>query len=328
MTPKNRQTDKHLPRYVYKKHGAYYLVKRDMTGRKVWQRLGATEEEMHLALAKINGPADCGSSMEALFERYRAEVVPTKAPGTQVCNLKELANLNRAFGRMSPKSVKTIDVYGYLDARGKTAKTRANREVALLGHVFKYAIRWGVREDNPCLRVEKHSEKGRDRYVEDWEYRAVYDMAPPLVRAAMEISTITGMRQGDVLALQLGDLKPEGVLITQNKTGKKQLFEWTPALRKAVDMARGVDRMASSFWLFATTKGKPMTTSGFQTAWQRLMNRAIESGVVETRFTFHDLRAKAASDYTGNATELMGHSSPTTTKRHYLRKPTKIRPDR
>ena len=55
------------------------------------------------------------------------------------------------------------------------------------------------------------------------------------------------------------------------------------------------------------------------------MAKAVEKGV--PRFTFHDLRAKSASDDTLQAaTERLGHTSEETTKRVYVRKPTKVKP--
>lgn len=324
MSPKRRQNDKHLPPRVYRKHNAFYLVTRE----NKWVRLGKTEQEMYASLSRLNGEvAVMEKGMAALFARYEVEVVPTKAPRTQVDNRKELENLRRSFGNVDPAKIKPVHIYQYLDARGKVAKTRANREVALLSHVFTYAIRWGVIEANPCRDVQKFSEKPRDRYVEDWEYAAVYQLAPPIVQAAMEIAVITGMRQGDILALKRADLSEAGVQIVQAKTRKKQIFEWTPALRAAVELATGIERSISSMWIFATTTGRRYSSSGFQTAWQRLMDKAIADGVIANRFTFHDLRAKAGSEH-HDATRLLGHQSPATTRRVYERKPDKVKPIR
>jgi len=57
------------------------------------------------------------------------------------------------------------------------------------------------------------------------------------------------------------------------------------------------------------------------------MNKAINTGVIKKRFTFHDLRAKIGSDANGNAQELLGHASAVTTKKVYERKPT-VTPNR
>jgi integrase len=126
-------------------------------------------------------------------------------------------------------------------------------------------------------------------------------VAALVMKAAMEIATITGMRQGDILKLKLSNIKPEGLPVQQNKTGKKQIFEITPALKKAIATSKSHPREAESIYIIANRRGNPYTSSGFKSSWQRLMNNAIKTGAIQKRFTFHDLRAKAGSDAEDNA---------------------------
>jgi len=80
--------------------------------------------------------------------------------------------------------------------------------------------------------------------------------------------------------------------------------------------------------IIANERGQAYTSSGFKSNWQRLMNKELKEGVIKTRFTFHDLRAKAGSDANGNAQALLGHASAATTKQVYERKAAKVRPIR
>jgi len=208
-----------------------------------------------------------------------------------------------------------------MDARGKPVA--ANREKALFSHIFSYAIRWGVVKDNPCRNVKRNPEKPRDRYVQDWEYDLVYDLAPRIVRAMMGFASITGLRLGDILRVKIADIKPDSVTTKIGKTGSTLVFERTAELDKIMDMAR--DRKVSSLYLFCTREGQPYTPDGFASIWQRLMTKAVKTGM--ERFTFHDLRAKAGSE-ADNPTELLGHDDPKTTNRVYRRKPRRVRPVR
>jgi hypothetical protein len=57
------------------------------------------------------------------------------------------------------------------------------------------------------------------------------------------------------------------------------------------------------------------------------MAKALETGILEERFTDHDLRAKTGSDTElVHATRLLAHLDSKVTKRHYHRKVPIVRP--
>lgn len=58
------------------------------------------------------------------------------------------------------------------------------------------------------------------------------------LRVAMEVSYLCAARQGDVLEMVWGDVMDAGLFIEQNKTGTKQIKEWSPRLRSAFQLAR------------------------------------------------------------------------------------------
>jgi integrase len=67
---------------------------------------------------------------------------------------------------------------------------------------------------------------------------------------------------------------------------------------------------------------------GWDSMWQRFMERAIKETKVENRFTEHDLRAKCASDATSleHARALLSHTDARTTDAIYRRKPKVVKP--
>src|SRR5690606_4378294 len=146
----------------------------------------------------VESPGGSGA-MEQLIKRYLKEISPKKAPRTHQNNQQCSKKLIAVFGKMSPADVTPQDIYAYMDQRGKPIA--ANREVSLLSSVFKAGIRWGVVSQNPCSLVQRHSEKPRDREVEDWEYRAIYNIAPKPIQFVMDFIDMTALRLGDVLAL-------------------------------------------------------------------------------------------------------------------------------
>jgi integrase len=72
--------------------------------------------------------------------------------------------------------------------------------------------------------------------------------------------------------------------------------------------------------------GAPYSARGFSAMWQRLMTKHVAKG--GEHFTFHDLRAKAASDKGSaeDAAALLGHASTDTTRRVYRRTLTRATP--
>lgn len=113
------------------------------------------------------------------------------------------------------------------------------------------------------------------------------------MKAAMMLAIWTGMRQQDLLCLTLPQCKEDGIHVEPKKTKRRPIFEWTPALREAVNRAKTTPRKIESMYLIVTRDGLRDGGSGFQTAWPRLMADGVQAGVITERFTFHDLRAKA-----------------------------------
>jgi len=67
---------------------------------------------------------------------------------------------------------------------------------------------------------------------------------------------------------------------------------------------------------------------GWDSMWQRFMDRVLAETKVTERFTEHDLRAKCASDATSleHARALLAHADARTTDAIYRRKPERVRP--
>jgi hypothetical protein len=95
-------------------------------------------------------------------------------------------------GKRSVKSITRSDVDDFMHsvAQGKTAKRAstskkrglsnvrggrgaASRTVGLLGAIFTYAVRRGIRSDNPVRGVERFADRQRRRRLTDEEYRKI-----------------------------------------------------------------------------------------------------------------------------------------------------------
>jgi hypothetical protein len=118
-----------------------------------------------------------------------------------------------------------------------------------------------------------------------------------------------------------------GIHVRTSKTGRGLILEWTPELRAVVERAK---RMKPHFRkpIIATRGGKAFTGAGFATLWRRATPAAYPEGREAERYTFNDPRSKSASDTTdfAEASARLGHTTTAVTKRHYVRKPAKVKP--
>ena len=310
-----RTVNKDLPRGMTIKDGRYYHVT-TVTPRK-WTALGRDRSQALLAWARLEGsePDPSIKTFAVVSLKYEREVIPSKARRTQTDNLKELERLRSVFGRMMIESIKPHHVRGYLDKRGEQAKARANREKALLSDIINKAREWGYTDaPNPCQGVKGFKESGRDRYVTDAEFRAVWDQAGQTLRDAMDMALLTGQRPADVLKIQRADIHDGALWIVQNETGAKRAIEVTGELAALVDRINARPRVRLSAWLIQDDGGQPLGTFAMRSRFDKARKAAGVS------FQFRDLRAKAATD-TGDlahSQKLLGHRNREMTE-HYVR---------
>jgi integrase len=322
----------HLPKGMYfnKKGQTYYLRR---PGQKDI-RLGKSLHEALRAYWDVPGTYFDAFSMRDLITRYMNEISPTKRASTHRTNCSAAKFLTLSFGDFKPKDVKAIHIYQHLEAR-RESKTRANREIALLGSIFTEAVRWGVVEQSPVRDIKRYKETPRTRLVTDQEIAAFKAFAPEWMCLYIDLKVIIALRQGDMLQLNSSMWDERGLWVDTSKYDKKICFEASNGLIKIVrrlqelNNATQADNVAPlRWWFFTTRKGGPYTEGGFRTMWQRVMVKAMASGALQQRFTEHDLRAKAATDCDSliEAFELCGHSSMSTTKRIYRRGYAHVKP--
>lgn len=316
-----RRTDKHLPRRMYQRRGKYYFV--DVSGK--WHPLGPDYVKAMGKYAEMTGPGKPCVTLGEVIEKYRLNVLPHKAEATQNGNGPQLTRLASVFGEMVPDEITQQHIYQYMDARS-AVPTAARHEVTLLHHIFVKAIRWGAATKNPAHGIEKPRSKPRDRYITDEEFSAVRDLAIPSLRVAMDLALLTGLRRGDLLNLTRDSLTDDGLLVKSQKTGKALLFEYTDELDEALRCAKKLRPQLPGHYLIRTREGTQYTGSGFSANWQRLVRKAQNCGI--EKFTFHDIRAKSASDSASlqEASARLGHSSLAITDRVYMRVPYRVRP--
>lgn len=256
-------------------------------------------------------------------ERYMAEVAPNKAARTFADNKREVTKLGEFFNDPPAplEAIQPVNVRQYLTWRGK-APVRANREKALLSAIWNFARDKGYTAlPNPCAGIKGYREAGRDAYVEDDQYHAIWNAADDCLRDAMDLAYLTGQRPADVLALTEMDVRDGALHVRQGKTGAKLRIEVTPELDAVLERIRARKRghTVHSTRLVVNEGGRAIGVNAMSRRWVKACAAAKVTGL-----QFRDLRAKAGTDKADSAGDIrqaqrqLGHSSVVMTE-HYTR---------
>lgn len=306
-----------LPPRVYEHHGQYRYVPRD--GKKV--SLGRDYGEAMRKWASIVQPAEELGTVSSLIDWYLVNVAPNKAPRTYQDNLKEAEYLKKGLGHIPYSQLKPHHVATYRDTRGKDAPVRANREKALLSHVYTKAMEKGMVDCNPCRGVRRNAEKARERMIEDQEYQSVLAKAEPSVKRMMTLIYRTCQRPEDLLKAGISDIKKvqhEGrevrvLRVSQGKTGKTVDIVLAGDLEKLVDEHLAAKTVWPTF--VHTRAGKRYTYSGIAAMFRRYVKKCSLAD-----FGLYDIKGKGATDMyragvpLERVQHLLGHDSVTTTE--------------
>lgn len=274
--------------------------------------------------------------------QYRVHVIPMKGLRTQLDNGKELKWLLEYFNdppvpldsiephhvkeylkwRATPKTV--TNKHGTVLPVKAGGKTRANREKALLSHIWNWAREEGYTSlPNPCAGVKGYKETGRDVYVEDDMFNAVYEEGDQALRDAMDLAYLTGQRVADTRAMDQRQVRDGFLHVRQGKTDAKRRIAIVGELADLLGRinARKAGYRVHSTRLIVDGDGQPLTERALR---ERFYNAREAAGIEKNAFQFRDLRAKAGTDKTDatdirEAQQQLGHSNLAMTE-HYIRK--------
>ena len=314
-----------------------YYDGRDENGNRKEIPLGPDLYEAKVKWAKLEykTPPKVTHNMGDVFDRYEERIIPSKRPRTQQDNLKELKQLRKSFASAPIDTITPQAIAQYRDAR--TAKVRANRELALLSHIFTIAREWGLTEKaNPCAGVRRNKETPRDFYADPVVWDAVYDQASPELKDAMQLAYLTGQRPADVLKISVNDITEDYLVVSQGKTQKRlrislnyegkdtklSLFINQLLERRAV---KGIRNLR----LITNTSGLRMSSQMLRNRWDEARAKAVKKAIADDdlklvtmvrQFQFRDIRPKAASEIgLEHASRLLGHSREEITRKVYRR---------
>ncbi len=309
---KNKK-DQWMPPRVYRGKSAYEWHPKGGGAIKLCA-LSATKAEVWTAYEEhFNTAGGKGSFQKLVNEYLNSEKLKSLSIASQKDYLKCSKMVLSVFSNMQSNKIRPQDVFKYHELRSRKAKVRANREKSFMSVVFNWGIPRGKCNSNPCAFVPNNKEEARTRYITDEEYQAVFNEACDVVKIAMEISYVCMARQSDVLNMTAKQIKKEGIYIKQGKTGKKQVKKWGKRLRAAYQLSLKLDSYISSIYVIHQPNGLKFAQRTFQERWAEARQKAeAKAKQVDQHamfdFTFHDIKAKAISDFEGTDSEKQNSS--------------------
>ena len=210
------------------------------------------------------------------------------------------------FGDVKLKDVTPGLIRKLLDYCGNTT---INRDIANFSKAWSWCYeRDHVRLINPCKGVSRNPESDRSyRYITDEEYQAVFDVAKVHVKVAMEIAYACRMRISEVLDTRVKDIEDDGLNTRRLKGSNDALTLWSPRLKKAVDIGLEGCVRVPDMPIVNTRSSEGVHDVKYQSFYDAF-TEATEAAKVED-FHFHDIKAKGASDFTGNKKDAGGWKS-------------------
>lgn len=324
---------------------SWYIKYVGPDGRQRKETVGANKREAERVLAErisaING-GTFRELREATFEEYaekwmveyaRTRLKPSTLDGYE----RYLANhLIPAFGAYPLAALTPGQIQEWVDgllATHLSAKSVSNYLVPLR-KMLGDAVKWGYLTSNPCLQVERPRVRRKEMQALDpAQIRRLLEAAEPEWRLLYEVATLTGLRQGELLALRWKDVDFRsrrlrvarsvwnGQFVTPKTEHSFRAVDLTPSLVESLREARpaGLGEDVGDLLIFSNRKGGPVNPRNLvQRHFEPTLRRA---GLPRVRF--HDLRHSYASllilsgEHPRYIQAQLGHASITTTLDRY-----------
>lgn len=320
--------------------GGVYWVDVKVKGKRVRRRVGPSRTEALRLEAEIRRillgketlneeeekTETDGLTLEKLWnERYWPWcLLHNRSPETKLFRWRK--HLKPEFGKLQLEDVRPPMVEDYKRRRillGAKPST-VNKEIRLLRHMLRMAVRWGILGEDPLREVEMAPERDPDvwTYLRRDEAERLIQTINPTYRDLLEFLLFTGLRVGDALRLRWEDVDLDrGVLYvrgSRTKSGRPfgvPLHERARAVlerrnEEVLRDATGIDWRSLRIF--------PHSEDWFRRAFKKALR---ETGLPES-IRIHDLRHTFASWLALSGAPLqdiqalLGHRQITTTLRY------------
>lgn len=212
-----------------------------------------------------------------------------------------VVQLVREHGVSAAKDFGRIETRARTDPAGQGGRGTATRTLGLLGSIFSFAVREGLRADNPVAGVERFKDRQSQRFLSAEELERLAVTLSELEAAGanksgvavIRLLTLTGARKGEIEGLRWGevDFNRACLRLEDSKTGARVVPLGAAALKCLQDVLRTPDCPYVFPGEVEPTEGRPARHYvGTPKLWLRIRAAA---GLDDVRL--HDLRHTFAS---------------------------------
>ncbi|MBP6031543.1 MAG: tyrosine-type recombinase/integrase [Sphingobium sp.] len=154
----------------------------------------------------------------------------------------------------------------------KETPAAANNLRKVLRRLFAYAVKVGMRADNPALLTDGYKQHGEGFHTWTEDEIATFEAHHPIgskARLAMMLMLWTGQRRSDMIHMGRQHIEKGRIRVRQQKTGRVLLLLIAPQLQSALDAVP-----PGQMTFLVTEFGNPFTAAGFGNWFRRKCNDA------------------------------------------------------
>lgn len=293
---------------IVKKGSTYFCVYR-VNGKQKWVKGGPTKKLAEEILRDILHNVDNGTYREIRdigFTDFAREwlrsygEINLKPSTFQSYRYKVEARLIPYFENIKLTAIAPVSIQSYVATRSKEAKPQTVRnELVQLKRMLKHAVTWGYLKQNPAQLIENpRSEKEEMDIWTPGEVRIFLAKVTPKHYVFFLMAVTTGMRAGELLGLQKGDIDFhnnqihvrrsmwKGRFVTPKSKYAIRSIDMTPYL--AHELKKHLLKVSPSKddLVFCNDKGEPLNGNSLV---RRHFKPAIRKAKLK-EIRFHDLR--------------------------------------
>jgi integrase len=326
--------------WIFINHKGKRASKRAGSKRAAKESAVKIEKEIALERFNLETPEERRPLLFRQYaERWMKQHVAMNCKGATICSYRRALELYflPVFGERNIREITREDVKSLcfgLKEKGLSLTTVKLR-ITILGTVFNAAIEDGILTANPAIRpgkiIKVPTNKGQVEFLTQEEFRRFLEAGKEYTPRMFPIfltALRTGMRLGELLGLQWGDIDWNGKFIevqrniwrgvvTTPKNGKSRRIDMSNQLSSVLLEHRrtmAAEALAQgrplAKWAFTSKQGNYLNATLVRKAFWDVLDKSKLR-----RFRFHDLRHSFASALIANGEPLayvkdqMGHSS-------------------